>query len=97
MVVWSFPARDDLKAIYDYIVKDSKNYAGKVIDDIVESSEQLTEFPKIGRIVPEVEKEYIRELFIYSYRLIYEIKNDDIYVLAVIHGARNFTKEMLRV
>ena len=27
MVIWSIPARNDLKQIYDYIAKDSKYYA----------------------------------------------------------------------
>lgn len=30
MVIWSNPAKDDLKKIHDYIAKDSKFYAIKV-------------------------------------------------------------------
>ena len=35
MVKWSVPARNDLKQIHDYIAKDSKYYARKVIQEIV--------------------------------------------------------------
>ncbi len=36
MVIWSLPTRDDLKAIHDYIAKDSPFYAKKTVQDIRE-------------------------------------------------------------
>ncbi|MEA3275335.1 MAG: type II toxin-antitoxin system RelE/ParE family toxin [Pseudomonadota bacterium] len=42
----------------------------------------------MGRVVPELGQDNIREHFIYSYRVIYEIQNEDLHVLAVIHGKR---------
>jgi hypothetical protein len=38
-------------------------------------------------MVPEYNEEKIREIIEYSYRLIYLVENETIYVLAVIHGA----------
>ena len=90
MVKWSRPARMGLKQIHDYIAKDSRYYAKKVVQTIVEKTEELMVFPEIGRIVPEIDDPNIRELFVYSYRLIYEISSDGIEILAVIHGRRNF-------
>ena len=90
MVKWTFPAKMDLKKIYDYIAEDSKYYARQVAQDIVEKTEGLNDFPEIGRIVPEINDKKIRELIIYSYRLIYEVKNDDVDILAIIHGKRDF-------
>jgi toxin ParE1/3/4 len=90
MVKWSRPARMDLKQIYDYIAKDSKYYAKKVVQTIVEKTEELMVFPEIGRIVLEIDDPNIRELFVYSYRLIYEITPNGIEILAVIHGRRDF-------
>jgi toxin ParE1/3/4 len=90
MVKWSGPARMDLKQIHDYIANDSRYYAKKVIQTIVDRTEELTVFPEIGRIVPEIDNPNIRELFVYSYRLIYEISSDGIEILAVIHGRRGF-------
>lgn len=85
MVIWSIPAKQDLKKIYDYIARDSKYYAEKVSQDILERSEKLNEFPEIGMIVPEIGEVNIREVIVYSYRLIYEISSDKIEVLALIH------------
>jgi len=90
MVKWSRPARMDLKQIHDYIAKDSRYYAKKVVQTIVEKTEELMVFPEIGRIVPEIDDPNIRELFVYSYRLIYEITPNGIEILAVIHGRRDF-------
>ena len=36
MVIWIQPAKDDLRAIYEYIALDSKFYAKKTVQDIVE-------------------------------------------------------------
>ncbi len=90
MVKWSVPAKNDLKQIHDYIAKDSKYYAQNVVQEIVTKSEKLTDFPEIGRAVPEISDQNIRELIVYSYRLIYEISKNEIEILAIIHGRRDF-------
>ena len=90
MVIWSIPAKHDLKKIHDYIADDSQYYALKVSQEFVEKSNILIDFPKMGRIVPEIDDPKIRELFIYSYRLIYEISDKSIEILAIIHGMQNF-------
>jgi toxin ParE1/3/4 len=91
MVKWAAPARKDLKEIYDYIAKDSKYYAKNVVKNIVAKTEELKNFPLIGRIVPEIGDENVRELLTYSYRLIYEIKPGVVEILALIHGKRDFS------
>jgi len=91
MVIWSIPARNDLKQIYDYIAKDSKYYATNVAQDMVSKAESLSEFPEIGRVVPEIGDENVRELIIYSYRLIYEVVPNGVQILAIIHGKRDFS------
>lgn len=91
MVIWSIPARNDLKQIYDYIAKDSKYYATNVVENIFSKAENLDEFPEIGRVVPEIGDENVRELIIYSYRLIYEVAPNDVQILAIIHGKRDFS------
>ncbi len=95
MVKWSEPAKIDLRHIHDYIAKNSKFYAEKVAREIVAKSEQVSAFPEAGRIVPEIGEPAIREFFIYSYRLIYEIFPDTIVILALIHAKRNFTKDVV--
>ena len=90
MVTWTLPAKNDLKQVYDYIAKDSKYYAEKVSNEIVEKSETLNHLPQMGRIVPEVEESNICECFIHSYRLIYRISPEEIEILALVHGKRDY-------
>ncbi len=44
----------------------------------------------MGRIVPELMEENVREIIVFSYRIIYEILPDSISILAVIHAKRDF-------
>ena len=87
-ILWSQEAIDDIESIANYIQKDSLQYAKSVVQTFFSKVEILTEFPLIGRIVPEYNNENIRELFIYSYRLIYNIEANSIHIIAVIHGKR---------
>jgi toxin ParE1/3/4 len=59
-----------------------------VVSEIFELGELVLTQPLMGRVVPELENAAIREFFIYSYRVIYQVSGDDVQVLAVIHGKR---------
>ncbi|BAO43744.1 type II toxin-antitoxin system RelE/ParE family toxin [Thiolapillus brandeum] len=89
MVIWSEPAKADLRSIHDFIAHDSRYYAKKVTQDIREKTDVLDGLPKVGKKVPELNDENIRELSLYSYRIIYEIKNQDIFVLTLVHKRQN--------
>jgi toxin ParE1/3/4 len=95
MVKWSIPARNDLRQIYEYIAQDSPIYAKNAVRNIVEKSMNLEAFPRMGRMVPEISDQNIREIFIYAYRLIYKISPDDIEILTIIHGKRDFHPDNL--
>lgn len=87
-VRWSPEAIEDLDAIAEYIARDSEYYARAVVTETLSASRSTGEFSLIGRIVPEIGDENIRERFIYSYRLIYRIEPKRILIVAVIHGKR---------
>jgi len=53
----------------------------------------LDELPRMGRKVPELDDEAVRELSLYSYRILDEIKTTHIDILAVIHKRRNLQAE----
>ena len=90
MVTWTKPAKVDLKHIHDFIAKDSKHYAKKVAQEIREKTDILNQLPNVGKMVAEVGKPEIQELHIYSYRIVYQVKSEQCYVLAVIHKRQNF-------
>ncbi|TAK64764.1 MAG: type II toxin-antitoxin system RelE/ParE family toxin [Bacteroidetes bacterium] len=87
-VHWTNTANAHLVAIYEYIAKDSPRYALRMVDKLTARSKQIAQFPYSGRIVPEYELNEVREIIEYPYRIIYRIKQEQIDVLAVIHGSR---------
>ena len=87
-VHWTQNAVEHLVNIYEHIALNSPTYAKGMVDKITRRSEQITDQPLSGRKVPEYQTDDIRELIEKPYRIIYRIKEDQIDVLAVIHGAR---------
>ncbi len=87
-IVWSRRAVHDLDSITDYIAADSPAYAGVVLKSIVNQTRILERFPQAGRKVPEFDDENMRELIVYSYRVIYRLQEDEALIVAVIHGKR---------
>ena len=90
-LVWTEPAVIDLESIRDYIAKDSEYYASLFIEKIIAAVEKISVFPQLGREVPEYKNSNIREVLYYHYRLIYEIVDNKILILTIVHGARDLS------
>jgi plasmid stabilization system protein ParE len=90
-IKWTEKASSHLQAILEYIAKDSKVYAIRFVKSLIASTKKLETMPRCGRIIPELEEQGLREIIYRNYRIAYRIReNDDIEILAVIHGARDF-------
>ncbi len=89
-VVWSPEAVEDIRLIAEYIERDSGFYSRAVVRKILDVSRSIINLPLRGRVVPEVGDDNIRELFVYSYRVIYQIQKSQILIVAVIYGKRLF-------
>ena len=87
-LIWSSQALDDIDVIAEFIARDSLNHAHRVVEGLFALGDQALEHPLAGRMVPELGDPQVRERFLYSYRLIYQIRGDRIEVLAVLHGRR---------
>jgi len=85
---WSEEALEDIESIATYIEKDSPTYAKSVVSKFFEKAEILQDFSELGRIVPEFNDATIREIFVYSYRLIYKLSKEKILLVAIVHGKR---------
>ena len=77
-----------MNEIIDYIAQDSLEYALSFYEQVREKVEYLTQFPKIGRKVPELDDSNIRELILRNYRIIYRILVEKVQIIRVIHGSR---------
>lgn len=91
-IQWTSPAVSDLEAIREYISKDSVYYANRFIDKIFDSVEILVEQPEIGRLIPEIEKQNLRELLFQNFRIMYRIIPGAIQIIAIIRASRDISR-----
>ena len=91
-IEWSEPAEWDLGDLYEYIAKDVPLYAEQFVDQILETTNLLIGQPSMGRCVPEADREDVRELLFQNYRIIYQLKPEFIYIVAIIHGSRDLSQ-----
>ena len=85
-MIWSNTAIEHLLTLFEQISKDSPLYAQRIIERLIDRSEQIADFPLMGREVPEYQVRDIREVLEPPFRLIYQLHADQIDVLAVIHS-----------
>ena len=85
---WTPQASDDLDGIAEFIAADSPHFAALFVIDVLESVERLVDFPKSGRVVPEIGDPAVREIILGNYRLIYRLRGETAEILTVYHGAR---------
>ena len=93
-VAWSYVALGNLIETNKYIASENPEAARKVINDIVEAGNKIKAFPENGRIVPELRRKNVREVFCYEYRIIYRIESKRIFVLTVLHMKQLLKKNM---
>ena len=91
-VIWTLQGQASLDAAISYIAEDSMAAAQRMLDRALDAAASLSTLSERGRIVPELEIPSIREVFVGRYRLIYEVRETKIEVLAFLHGARDFAK-----
>src|SRR6476659_5044716 len=91
-IIWSVQAASALDEAVGYIAADSPSAAIKLLDTALSVAAGLAEQAERGRVVPEVGLSTIRELFVFKYRLMYELVPEEARIIAFIHGARDFAQ-----
>jgi len=88
-IVWTEPARHDLREIFEYVAEDNVNAARKLLTEINERVLLLSGNPSIGR---PGRVENTKELVLTGthYILPYRVVNNQIQVLAVFHTSRQW-------
>ena len=90
-VRWTASARLDRLDIIDYIAADSPRAAARIDQLLADAAEKLANFPHMGRVgkIPGTREVYPHE----SYRLVYEIDDDIVWVLTLVHTSRQWPPE----
>jgi toxin ParE1/3/4 len=88
-VAWSDAADEDLRAILLYFGMDNVDAAFKMVDRLERAGNGLAKFPRRGRVGRDPGT---REWVVpgTNYILIYELKDDRLEIIHVMHGARQW-------
>ena len=87
-VLWTPEAQQDRAEVWDYIAADNPRAAARMDALFSEAATRLSEYPKQGRAG---KISGTRELIPHeSYRLVYEIENETVWILALVHTARQW-------
>ena len=82
-------ARDDLRAIYSYYAQRTPSGADRVIGAILKAANGLSQYPLLGK-PGAIEGTRERLLTRFPYRIVYQIEENTVVVLRVIHTARQW-------
>jgi len=88
-VEWTETALEDVDQVAAYIARDSARYAAALVHEALSTASGLGVMPERGRIVPELDRPDVRQLLIYGYRLVYQVTDESVVILGLIHGARD--------
>jgi addiction module RelE/StbE family toxin len=86
---WTDEALEQALEIREYLAVTSPEYAERVVDNLFQRVGQLVEFPYSGTGVSPSRAATIRELLVRPYRLIYEVTDRQIRVMAVFYQYQN--------
>lgn len=85
---WTEGAVSQLASVAQYISLTSPVYAEMMLERIIARLALAQEHPLVGRRVPEMGTEEVRELVEPPYRLVYRVRSECIEVLAIVHSRR---------
>jgi addiction module RelE/StbE family toxin len=96
-VHWTQEAKIQLKEIEAYIAQDSPRVARQTITRLVRRCGQLVELPHSGRVVPEFNRDDLRELLVHPYRVVYRVKADQnqVDIVTLWHYRRLLPREAI--
>ena len=97
MVTWLPQAQLHLRNIYRHIAKDSANTAQQIVNDLTERTRPLAGLPFTGKVVPEMNDENLREVHAHAWRILYQIRQHNVYVIPVLHKRQQLSFEDIQL
>ena len=94
-VIWTEPALQELDAIAEYIALDNPAAASDLVKAVFDKTERLENFPKSGRIRPELPDSVYRDVVIPPCRIFYREDEQRVFVLFVMREERQLRAFML--
>jgi plasmid stabilization system protein ParE len=82
----SLQARIDLRRIADRIARDNPRAAEIWLEKLEERARLARSSPGLGRKVPEIDRDDIREAIVGNYRLVYIVRPKLVEILTIFEG-----------
>lgn len=92
-VTWAPLAEQQVAEAFAYIAAERPAAALKWFERVVIATESLSELPDQGRMVPEAQRQSVRELLVEPYRVVYFRGDDGLLILTVQHERRDLNLE----
>jgi toxin ParE1/3/4 len=89
-LVWSPLADGQVDDALAFIEADNPVAALAWLERLLERVKSLTDYPDSGRVVPELQRDDIREVLVVPYRVMYRRGADVVEIAAIRHEARDF-------
>lgn len=86
-------AQEELDAIIEYYERvGAADFAAILEEKVIEHMRRLEHFPRMGRVVPEIEDDAVREVLYRNYRIVYVVDRDEeeVEVLTIFHSSQQF-------
>ncbi|NLT35291.1 MAG: type II toxin-antitoxin system RelE/ParE family toxin [Gaiellales bacterium] len=88
-IAFSVSAQNDLLDILDWYVSHELPQVGRrLVEDILARVEQLAAYPDSGRVVPEFEMPWLRELELPPFRIVYRRSQSAVTIVRVWRSER---------
>ncbi|EXJ10200.1 MULTISPECIES: type II toxin-antitoxin system RelE/ParE family toxin [Nitrincola] len=94
-VIWTEPALQELDVIAEYIALDNPVAASHLVQDVIDNTERLEDFPQSGRIPPELPNSVYREVVVPPCRIFYREDEKRVLVLYVMREERQLRAYIL--
>ncbi len=87
-IIWTEPALIDLDEIAEYIALDKPSAAKKLVKEVFALVKRLKQFPKSGKIPPELHNTDYLEIIVGPCRIFYRFDKNNVYILYVMRNER---------
>ena len=96
-IIWPPLAIERASEISEYIAQDNPTAAANWVETLFDKVNILKSSPKSGRIVPETQRDDIREIIYGNYRIIYAVIKNKVCILTIRHGRQILPTEEITV
>lgn len=84
-----------MRRVVTHIARDSPRSAEHIHGLILETGASLGTLSRRGRRVVPPDDGEVREVFVFSWRLVYEVLPDEVWIHTLVHGARDLPTDAL--